>query len=157
MLAITGQPALPSFGKRALQESACTGVNTLGMFRHCTRYDTLVSHVDQVESKLVNALMRASKAPRGPSHLSMPVDILRSPIESMVPSYNLRSLLHRPALVDDALVRSLCQEILQAGRTVILISHRPASLALADRIFRIDAGDAIEIARDTLRRAAGDF
>lgn len=34
MLAITGQPALPSFGKKALQESACTGVNTLGMFRH---------------------------------------------------------------------------------------------------------------------------
>lgn len=121
LLAITGQPALPSFGKRALQESACTGVDTLGMFRHCTRYDTLVSHVDQVESKLVNALIRASKAPRGPSHLSMPVDILRSPIKSMVPSYNLRSLLHRPALVDDALVRSLCQEILQAGRTVILI------------------------------------
>ncbi len=121
MLAITGQPALPSFGKRALQESACTGVNTLGMFRHCTRYDTLVSHADQVESKLVNALMRASKAPRGPSHLSMPVDILRSPIESMVPSYNLGSLLHRPALVDDTLVRRLCEEIKQASRTVILI------------------------------------
>ncbi|MES2951854.1 MAG: thiamine pyrophosphate-binding protein [Pseudomonadota bacterium] len=121
MLAITGQPALPSFGKRALQESACTGVNTLGMFRHCTRYDTLVSHADQMESKLVNALMRASKAPRGPSHLSIPVDILRSPLESMEPSYNLSSLLHRPALVDDALVRALCEEIKQAPRIVILI------------------------------------
>lgn len=121
MLAITGQPALPSFGKRALQESACTGVNTLGMFRHCTLYDTLVSHADQMENKLVNALMRASKAPRGPSHLSIPVDILRTPIESMLPSYNLSSLLHLPALVDDALVRCLCEEIKQARRIVILI------------------------------------
>lgn len=121
MLAITGQPALPSFGKRALQESACTGVNTLGMFRHCTRYDTLVSHADQIESKLVNALMRASKAPRGPSHLSIPVDILRAPLATMEPAYNLRSLLHRAALVDDTLVRVLCQEITQARRMVILI------------------------------------
>ncbi|MGQ0709835.1 MAG: thiamine pyrophosphate-binding protein [Rhodoferax sp.] len=121
MLAITGQPALPSFGKRALQESACTGVNTLGMFRHCTRYDTLVSHPDQIENKLVNALMRASKAPRGPSHLSIPVDILRTPIESMAPSYNLGSLLHRAALVDESLVQVLCNEIQSARRMVILI------------------------------------
>jgi acetolactate synthase I/II/III large subunit len=121
MLAITGQPALPSFGKRALQESACTGVNTLGMFRHCTRYDTLISHAEQMESKLVNALMRASKSPRGPAHLSIPVDILRTPIATMAPSYNLSSLLHRPALVDDSLVQQLCEEIKQARRMVILI------------------------------------
>lgn len=121
LLAITGQPALPSFGKKALQESACTGVNTLGMFRHCTRYDTLVSHSDQVESKLVNALMRASKAPRGPSHLSIPVDILRTPIEHSAPAYNLGSLLHRASLVDEDLVQTLCAEIRQARRMVIIV------------------------------------
>lgn len=121
MLAITGQPALPSFGKKALQESACTGVNTLGMFRHCTRYDTLVSHRDQVESKLVNALMRACKSPRGPSHLSIPVDILRTPIAHSTPAYNLDSLLHDASLVDDALVQALCDEVMQARRIVIII------------------------------------
>lgn len=121
MLAITGQPALPSFGKKALQESACTGVNTLGMFRHCTRYDTLISHGDQVESKLVNALMHASKAPRGPAHLSIPVDILRTRIASSNPEYNLDSLLHRAALVDEALVQALCAEVKQARRIVIII------------------------------------
>ena len=121
MLAITGQPALPSFGKKALQESACTGVNTLGMFRHCTRYDTLISHSDQVESKLVNALMHASKAPQGPSHLSIPVDILRTNIEHSTPAYNLESLLHRASLLDEALVQSLCNEVRQARRMVIII------------------------------------
>src|SRR5664279_6528288 len=69
MLVITGQPSLPSFGKRALQESACTGINTLGMFRHCTRYNSLVSHPEQIESKLITALQRAVRAPRGPVHL----------------------------------------------------------------------------------------
>lgn len=121
MLAITGQPALPSFGKKALQESACTGINTLGMFRHCTRYDTLVSHADQLESKLVNALMHAYKAPPGPSHLSIPVDILRTPIAHSNPAYNLSSLLHRPSLIDEALVHTLFQEVKQAQRIVILI------------------------------------
>src|SRR3954468_8739440 len=53
LLAITGQPALPYFGRGALQESACTGVNAVGMFGHCTRYNSLVSHVDQVETKVV--------------------------------------------------------------------------------------------------------
>lgn len=46
LLVITGQPPIHSFGKGALQESSCTGINTVGMFRHCTRYNSLVSHVD---------------------------------------------------------------------------------------------------------------
>lgn len=121
LLAITGQPALPSFGKRALQESACTGVNTLGMFRHCTCYDTLVSHPEQLENKLVNALMHTRKSPQGPAHLSIPVDILRTPIASCVPSHNLSSLLRRPALLDQSLVAALHDEVVRAQRIVILI------------------------------------
>ena len=33
-----------------------------------------------------------------------------------------------------------------AGRTVLLITHRPASLAVADRIVRIDGGQIVDIA-----------
>jgi len=121
MLAITGQPALPSFGRKALQESACTGVNTLGMFRHCTRYDTLVSHRDQVENKLVHALMRASQAPHGPAHLSIPVDILRTPVEHSSPAYDLSSLLHKASLVDETSVQTLCDEVMRARKIVIII------------------------------------
>jgi acetolactate synthase I/II/III large subunit len=121
MLAITGQPALPSFGKGALQESACTGINTLGMFRHCTRYDTLVSHAEQMESKLVNALTCAAGSPRGPAHLSIPVDILRTPVASATPAYDLHSLLRRGSLVDETQVRALAAEIRQARRMAIII------------------------------------
>ena len=121
LLAITGQPALPSFGRKALQESACTGVNTLGMFQNCTRYNTLVSHRDQVENKLVHALMRVNQMPHGPAHLSFPVDILRSPVESSMPAYNLRSLLTQPSLVDESLVQSLYEEVKRARRIVIII------------------------------------
>ena len=42
------------------------------------------------------------------------------------------------------------------GRTVILISHRPASLSLADRIFQIDAGNAREVKDEPHQRAANN-
>src|SRR4051812_15307306 len=92
MLAITGQPALPSFGRRALQESSCTGVNVVGMMEHCTHYNSLISHADQMENKLVSALIRTSQSPRGPAHLSIPVDILRTSLGVEAPSYDLASL-----------------------------------------------------------------
>src|SRR3569833_447820 len=66
LLVITGQPALPVFGKHPLQESSCTGINVLGMFRHCTRYNSLISHPEQFQPKLVTALQRATRTPRGP-------------------------------------------------------------------------------------------
>lgn len=121
VLAITGQPALPSFGKRPFQESGCTGVNTIGMFRHCTRYNSLVSHRDQIENKLVNAMMRAFQPPQGPVHLSIPVDVLRSPAKRLAPAYDLKTLLHKPSMVDDVAVRELCVEIRRSSNLVFII------------------------------------
>jgi acetolactate synthase-1/2/3 large subunit len=121
MLVITGQPALPAFGKNPLQESACTGINTLGMFRHCTRYNSLVSHPKQLEAKLVSALQRATRAPRGPSHLSIPVDVFRSPSPHPAPSYDLASLLLPSSLVDDDAVEALFGMLSEAGSVVLLI------------------------------------
>lgn len=121
MLAITGQPALPSFGRRALQESACTGVNTLGMFRHCTHYNSLVSHPDQFENKLVSAIMRTRQAPEGAVHLSFPVDILRSRARSDTPSYSLVPLLRKSSLLDEHAVAQLGEELRQARQPLFLI------------------------------------
>ena len=36
MLVITAQTPLPKFGKRALQESSCTSIDTVGIFRYVT-------------------------------------------------------------------------------------------------------------------------
>ena len=121
MLVITGQPALPNFGRNPLQESACTGINTLGMFRHCTRYNSLVSHPMQFEDKLIAALQRATRAPRGPAHLSVPVDVFRSASPRGEPSYDLRGLLHPAAMIDGAAVNKLWDEIQRANKMVLLI------------------------------------
>jgi acetolactate synthase-1/2/3 large subunit len=121
MLVLTGQPPLPSFGKRALQESACTGINTLSMLRHCTVYNSLVSHPEQTEAKLVAAIMHAMRTPRGPAHLTFPLDILKSASPLAAPSYDLRAVLQASAMLDEHAVESLFAMVQQAKNMVVLI------------------------------------
>jgi len=122
MLVITGQPPIHSFGKGALQDSSCSGINTVGMFRHCTRYNSLVSHAEQLEIKLIGALMQACQTPGGPAHLSIPVDILRNAVNAPSPCADYTSLLRlKPSLVDLHAVLELQGELERAAHPVFLI------------------------------------
>lgn len=120
MLVITGQPALPSFGKNPLQDSSCTGVNILSMFRHCTRYNSLISHPKQMEPKLIAALQRATRNPCGPAHLTIPSDVFRQPSPDPIPSYDLSLLLNPSSLVDDDAIERL-REMLAASKNLVLL------------------------------------
>lgn len=121
MLVVTAQTALSHFGKDALQESSCTGINTVGMFQFCTRYNTLVSHADQFEHKLASAVMAAFRSPAGPVHLSIPKDILSSPAPRATPCFDLATLLAPPALFDAIAASALYQHIAQARKVVLMI------------------------------------
>ena len=121
MLVITAQTALSHFGRGALQESSCTGINTVAMFEYCTRFSTLVSHVNQMEHKLVTAIMTAFGSPHGPAHLSIPLDILRSPSPLNAPSYNVYSLMKHPSLTDHEAIDKLCRCIEQTKKIAFLI------------------------------------
>ncbi|MDO8350293.1 MAG: thiamine pyrophosphate-binding protein [Gallionella sp.] len=122
LLAISGLPALPSFGRGALQESSDTGVNAFAMFHHCTRYNAMVSHPSQFERKLANALMTAHQATGGPAHLAIPLDILRGAIPSAVPAYNLAALFKQePILIDERAIQRLRDELRQSPRIAFVI------------------------------------
>lgn len=121
LLVITGQPALPTFGRHPLQESGCTGVNILTMFQACTRFNSLVSHPAQLEPKLVSALQLAMRTPRGPVHLSFPSDVFAAPSGKSAPSYDLHALLVPPTIVDEYAVRELAGILLQSKCIVLLI------------------------------------
>lgn len=120
MLVITGQPALPSFGKNPLQDSSCTGVNILSMFRHCTRYNSLISHPKQMEPKLIAALQKATRTPCGPAHLTLPSDVFRQPSPDPIPAYDLSSLLIPSSLVDDEAIERL-REMLAVSKNMVLL------------------------------------
>ena len=80
LLVITAQPKIENFGRGPLQDSSCSGINVVGMFDHCTVYNSLVSHPDQLLRKLLQALSCA-KLHSKPVHLSIPADIMRSKVE----------------------------------------------------------------------------
>lgn len=120
MLVITAQTALPKFGKQALQDSSSTAIDTVGMLRYCTKFNTLISHPDQFEHALISAIMAANTAPRGPAHLSVPSDIFNTPLveKPIVRSHALRQHL---VTSDPASQDKLRQELLAANRVVILL------------------------------------
>jgi acetolactate synthase-1/2/3 large subunit len=124
VLAITGQPKLTAFGRRALQESGCTGINTLGMFRHCSGYNSLLSHPEQAEPKIVSALAHALQN-RGAAHLSIPVDIQRTPVGAgwQGPAKGLKRMLQSAELVDENSVQALFEALEGATRPVFLLGN----------------------------------
>ncbi|WP_076420466.1 thiamine pyrophosphate-binding protein [Colwellia sp. UCD-KL20] len=123
MLVITAQTALPKFGKRSLQDSSETAIDTVSIFRNCTKYNALVSHELQLESKLISALMETYQAPRGPVHISIPSDILRMPYGHDNPNAHINYLMNKASLEDTLAVEQLIEEIIKVNKIVIYLGH----------------------------------
>ncbi len=134
LLILTGQTALPWTGLGALQEcSPYSGsfpdiIDTVGMLEHCTCYNSLITHLEQLENKIAAALITAHRPLRGPAHLSIPVDILRTPAPDSLVYPNLSRLLTESAPdANSAALDKLWEmlySVLQGGRNVVLfIGH----------------------------------
>ena len=142
MLVITAQPSLHLLGRGALQESSGAGFDTVAMFRLCTRFSALISHPDQLERQLTNALLSAYQPTPGPVHLSIPMDVHRSLLKRG-PSYNLAHLLKPATAVDDASVRELQALLAQANKVAVLIGN--------------GCGEAIDLIIELVERKNGVF
>ncbi|MCP4278333.1 MAG: thiamine pyrophosphate-binding protein [Gammaproteobacteria bacterium] len=120
MLVITAQTPLPKFGKRALQDSSCAAIDVVGMLRHCTRFNTLVSHPDQLESKLISAIMAANNIPGGPVHISIPADLLNmwTPYGE---NFKPHTLGNNFSLTDQGGLKQLKEQIAEANRIVLFL------------------------------------
>lgn len=141
LLVITPQTPLSRFGLGGFQESSADVMDIVGMFEHCTRYNSLVSHPDQLERKLAAALTIALQHPKGPAHLSIPVDILRAPgrDSGKLAFPDLSRLTNEPAsILDFTALEKLCDEIygalIQNRKIVLLIGH--ACAGATDEITR---------------------
>jgi len=120
MLVITAQTPLPKFGKRALQESSCTAIDTVGIFRYATQFNTLVSHHEQLESKLVSAIMATHRVPNGPAHISIPSDILRAPANINAHIHS-DLLIHDFSMYDETAIGRLCEKLGRVDNIVLYI------------------------------------
>lgn len=122
MLVITAQTPLPKFGKGALQESSCTAIDTVGIFKHVTQFNTLVSHAEQLEAKLISAIMSAHRRPNGPAHISIPADILRAPAE-IKPHIHSDLLVHNFSMSDDSAIERLCEKLAKVDNIVVYVGN----------------------------------
>lgn len=114
MLVITPQTALPKFGKLGLQDSSYDAIDTVSMFEFCTRYNSLVSHPDQLEGKLVAAITSAFRNPKGPSHLSIPMDLLATPVGERAAAFHVAAMMRQPSMVDERALDELAQAVIGA-------------------------------------------
>jgi acetolactate synthase I/II/III large subunit len=123
LLAVTAQTPLETFGRGAMQESGGANLDTVGMFEHCTRLSTLISHPGQFEHKLVSAILAAFREPCRATHLSVPLDVLRAPTPASRPALNLARMLEGAELHDRAALIRLAQEIEAAAHPVFVVGE----------------------------------
>ena len=121
MLIITAQTALPNFGRRGLQESSSDAVDTVTMLAQCTKYSTLVSHPQQLKQKLVSAVVQAYQHPKGPVHLSIPLDVFLSEEDVSHEIISIAPMLREPAIVDTQAFEDLWRCVSAGTKMVIYL------------------------------------
>jgi acetolactate synthase I/II/III large subunit len=121
ILVITPQTALPNFGKKGLQESSSDAIDTVAMMACCTQYNTMVSHLAQLEGKLYTSLSMAFRPPGGPSHISIPMDIMSEPLVKKEHYYDVKALYQQPEVVDQNSLDMLCSKIMDKENVVIFL------------------------------------
>ena len=122
MLVITAQTPMTKFGKKALQDSSCSAIDVVGMFKHCTKYSTLVSHTDQLENKLITAFMTANTPPKGPVHLSLPADIVNTQLP-ILPDVNTHLFEQTVSVSTPSALEQLKSEIGTAERILLFVGE----------------------------------
>lgn len=118
MLVITAQTPLPKFGRRSLQDSSATAVDTVSMFENITVYNSLVAHPEQLEHMLGNAIVNAFML-KGPVHLSIPSDVMRD--ATMPRPINILRRDFRA--VDQGAIEELIQRVHHAKRMIVCIGE----------------------------------
>ncbi len=128
MLVLTPQTKIPEFSFGCFQESSRDGVDIMSMFDHCTRYNSMVTHPNQLERKLAAALTTALGVPKGPAHLSIPFDIFAAEANGPLSFPCLHHLVSADKeTFDDTALERLGEEVLPVvkggGKVVLLVGR----------------------------------
>jgi acetolactate synthase-1/2/3 large subunit len=128
MLVLSSQTRVTDFSFGCFQDSSRDGVDIMSMLACCTRYNSLVSHPNQLERKLASALTTALGSPKGPAHLSIPIDIFGADAGGPASYPGLHSLVSaEDATIDATTLERLVEEIAAvrgaSGRIVLLVGQ----------------------------------
>ncbi len=126
VVAISAQPAIEKFGRGALQDGSCAGINTVEVFTYCTRYNTLVSHAAQLEPKLLQAISYAISNRPGPVHLSVPLDVMRDVVEPDGDKAMLRAFINHEVTPSREAMHLLLKELADKEKVTVVIGEGAA-------------------------------
>jgi acetolactate synthase-1/2/3 large subunit len=152
MVVLTGQVATKAFGKGALQESSCEGVDIVDVFKQVTRYSTLVFRADRLPAVWHKALRMAAGARPGPVHLSLPADVQEQAIEKPA---RVTLAVHQTRTYDRAAIKQAALHLLRARRPAILAGHGALLSGAWDEIRAI--AEMLEIPVATTPKGKGVF
>lgn len=126
VLVITAQTAIEKFGRGALQDGSCAGINTLEIFTYCTRFNTLVSHSAQLEPKLLQAISYAISNRPGPVHLSVPLDVMREKVEPLSHKGAMRAFINHEVNPSQEALHLVLKELADKRKVTVVIGEGAA-------------------------------
>jgi len=120
MLFLSGQVSTAVFGRGAVQESSCFGVDLVEIFRPVTKLSAMLTDPTSAPRLLRRALRTARAGRPGPVHLSLPGNVLTQalPTPDQPAPYRLSS-----APVDQDDIDAAVALLTRARRPVILAGH----------------------------------
>ncbi len=132
MLVLTPQTSIANFGQYDLQDSCDDAISIISMFSTCTRYNSMVTHIGQLKHKLIKAVKAANTHPRGPVHLSIPMEIWNHEMEDEVIVNNASPVAARHEGYAHDGYDELCKLVNQDKKSLFLLG--PESLPYAQAI-----------------------
>lgn len=126
LLVISAQTSIEKFGRGALQDGSCTGVNTVEIFNHCTRFNTLISHSAQLEPKLLQAMSYARSNSPGPVHLSVPLDVMREQVEDVHIQGNMRAFINHEVVPSQEAMQLVLKELATKEKVTVVLGEGAA-------------------------------
>ncbi|PIS47909.1 MAG: thiamine pyrophosphate-binding protein [Elusimicrobia bacterium CG08_land_8_20_14_0_20_51_18] len=84
LLVLTAQVSTSSFGKGAVQESTCHGIDVVEMFKPVTKSSVMLHSPEKMGDVFRSLLRVALSGRKGPVHLNIPVDFMKKNVKAHI-------------------------------------------------------------------------
>ncbi len=150
---ITAQVPISVFGKGALQESTCDGVNIVDIFRFFTKFSAMVINPAKMGEMIRQALRFALSGRKGPVHLNVPMDVMRGKVyERTMP---IGKFVPDTTYFDRTSIKKAATLLLYAQRPGMLVGNGSLISGAVDEIAKF--AELLSIPVATTPKAKGAF
>ena len=153
LLVLTAQVATSAFGKGAVQESTCHGIDVVDMFKSVTKSSVMVPSAEKMGDILRASLRIALSGRKGPVHINIPADFMKKTIRAhIVPPSRYRVTASQ---FDRDAIKEAARLLIGAKRPAILAGNGVNLCGAQEELRRLSERLSIPVA--TSPKAKGAF